>query len=242
MAARMFSPYKEPTPKASAGEMNEKTMTKLSLLCSLTGLAAIYVASMQVRPTMTPIASLNDDFVGTKVAISGQVIDSYEHQDGHLFLKLKDDSGGVVSVPIFAKVRSEMRESIELLDTVQVTGEVKLYRNELEVVPGRASDLRVVHAAPIKISSLSEGDAGRLVKVRGTIVEHQRVGQGSLILKLQEDGAQLSVFVPAWLVENGLPEVRVGSVVRVDGLLQLYNGGLELKLARASHLHVVEAA
>ena len=222
--------------------MNEKTMTKLSLLCSLTGLAAIYVTAIQVRPTMTPIASLNDDFVGTKVAISGHVIDSYEHQDGHLFLKLKDDSGGVVSVPIFARVRSEMRESIELLDTVQVTGEVKLYRNELEVLPERTSDVRVVHAAPIKISSLGVENAGRLVKVQGTIVEHERVGQESLILRLREDGAQLSVFIPAWLVEDGLPEVHVGCVVRVDGWLQLYNDKLELKLARASHLRVVEAS
>ncbi len=46
--------------------MDEKTMTKLSLLCSLTGLAAIYAVAMQVRPTMTPIASLDNEFVGLK--------------------------------------------------------------------------------------------------------------------------------------------------------------------------------
>ena len=222
--------------------MDEKTMTKLSLLCSLTGLGAIYVAAMQVRPTMTPIASLDNQFVGLKVAVSGQVVDSYEHTDGHLFLKLRDDSGSVVSVPVFARVRAELGEPIEFLDVVQVTGEVKLYKGELEVIPGGAGDLRVVHTAPIKLSSLSQERVDIPVKVQATIVEREIVGSGSMILTLQEDSSQLSVFVPAWIVENGLPELHVGNVVRVDGWLRLYNEELELKLGGPSHLRVVEAA
>ena len=222
--------------------MNEKTMTKLSLFCSLTGIAVIYAAAMQVRPMMTPIASLDNEFVGLKAVISGQVVDSYEHEDGHLFLKLRDDSGGMVSVPVFARVRAELGEPIELLDVVQVTGEVKLYRGELELIPERADDLRVVHTAPIKLSSLSRENAGIQVKVQGTVVEREIVGSGSLILTLREDGSQLPVFVPAWVVEDGLPELHVGNVVRVDGLLELYNGELELKLRGASHLQAIEAA
>jgi len=222
--------------------MDEKTMAKLSLLCSLTGLGAIYAAAMQVRPTMTPIASLDNQFVGLKVAVSGQVVDSYEHPDGHLFLKLRDDSGSVVSVPVFARVRAELGEPIEFLDIMQVTGEVKLYNGELEVIPGGAGDLRVVHTAPIKLSNLSQEKVDIPVKVQATIVEREIVGSGSMILTLQEDSSQLLVFVPAWIVENGLPELHVGNVVRVDGWLQLFNGELELKLGGPSHLRVVEAA
>lgn len=222
--------------------MDEKTMTKLSLLCSLTGIAAIYAAAMQSQPTITSIASLDNEFVGLKVVISGEVVDSHEHQDGHLFLKLKDDSGGTVSVPIFARTRSELNESIEFLDVVQVTGEVTLYQGELEVVPDGANNIRVVHTAPVKISSLSNDNVDVPVKVQGTIVEREIVGSGSMILTLREDGSQLPVFISAWVVEDGLPELHVGNVVRVDGRLQLYNGELELKLKEAGHLHVVEAA
>lgn len=220
--------------------MDEKFMMRLGLACSLTGLAAIYAATMQVRPAMTSIGSLDNQFVGLKVTVSGEVIDSYEHEDGHLFLKLRDDSCGVVSVPIFARVRSELGEPVELLDVVQVTGEVRLYRGELEVVPEGASDLRVVHTAPTKLSGLSEENIGTPVKVQGTIVKREIVGSGSLILTLQEDGGQLSVFVPAWVVEDGMPELHIGYVVRVDGELQLYNDELELRLGGASHLQVIE--
>jgi len=191
---------------------------------------------------MTPIASLDNQFVGLKVAVSGQVVDSYEHPDGHLFLKLRDDSGSVASVPVFARVRAELSEPIEFLDVVQVTGEVKLYKGEFEVIPGGAGDLRVVHTAPIKLSNLSRERGDIPVKVQATIVEREIVGSGSMILTLQEDGSQLSVFVPTWVVENGLPELHIGNVVRVDGWLKLYNGEFELKLGAPSHLRVVEAA
>lgn len=222
--------------------MEDKTIVRLSIICSLAGLATIYAAAASARPRITPIASLDNGFTGLKVAISGQVIDSREHRDGHLFLKLRDDSGGVISVPIFSRLRAEVGESIELLDVVEVTGEVVVYRGELEVVPERAGDVKVVHTAPVKLSSLSKENAGIPVKIQGTVVEREIVGGGSLILTLREDGGQLPVFIPSWIVDDGLPELHVGSVVRVDGWLQLYNGELELKVANASNLHVVEAA
>jgi DNA/RNA endonuclease YhcR with UshA esterase domain len=212
------------------------------LLCSLTGLAALYVAAANSRPAVTAIARLNHDFIGTRVMISGRVIDLRDHIDGHLFMKLKDDSGGVISVPIFASVRSQLNEHIELLDMVQVTGLVKEYKDELEVVPDKASDLRVVHAPATRISSLSEKQVGELVKVEGVVAERAIVGKGSLILTLRDDGGQLPVFVPASVVKDGFPEVHVGYTVRVDGWLQLYNDNMELQLKDASNIRIIEAA
>ena len=185
---------------------------------------------------------LNDDFIGTKVMISGRLIDLYEHIDGHLFMKLKDDSGGVISVPVFASVRSQLNEPIELLDVVQVTGLVKEYQDELEVIPDKASDLRIVHVPATRISSLSENQIGELVKVEGVVAERAIVGKGSLILTLRDDGGQLPVFVPASVVKDGFPEVHVGYTVRVDGWLQLYNDGMELQLNDASNIRIIEAA
>lgn len=224
------------------GAVSEKLITRLSLACSLTGLLSLYAAAIQMRPTVIPIASLNDEFLGLKVMISGQVIDLREHVDGHLFLKLKDESGGVMSVPVFAGVRSQLGEPIELLDAVQVTGLVKKYRDELEVIPDKASDLRIVHAPAARISSLNTEQIGELVKVEGIIIEREIVGKGSLILTLREDGHELPVFVPASVVKNGFPEVHVGYLVRIDGWLQLYNDQIELQLKSANHIRVIEAA
>jgi DNA/RNA endonuclease YhcR with UshA esterase domain len=222
--------------------MNDKTITRLGLLCSLTGLAAIYAGALSTRPRVTPISNLDNSFIGLRVTVSGQVVDLSTHQDGHIFLKLRDDSEGIVSVPIFSRLRAELDESIELLDIVEVTGEVTLYQGRLEVIPDCASDVRVVHTPPMRMSDLSEENAGVPVKVQGTVVEREIVGKGNLLLTLREDGGQLPAFIPYWVVEDGLPELHVGSTVRVDGWLQLYEGKLELKVVDASHLHLVEAA
>lgn len=224
------------------GEMDDKAMLKLSLICSLTGLAVVYAGALFTRPRISPIGSLDNNFVGLKVAVSGQVVDLREHQDGHLFLKLRDDSGGVVTVPIFSRVRAEMRESVELLDIVEVSGEVTLYRGELEVIPEGASDVKVVHTAPVKLSEISEENAGTPVKVQGTIVEREVADRGNLLLTLREDGGQITVFVPYWITDNGIPELRVGNTIRIDGWLQIYGGRLELRVTNASHLHLAEAS
>lgn len=222
--------------------MKERAITRLGLLCSLTGLVSLYVTAAQLRPAVTPIARLNDEFIGTKVMISGEVVGLREHRDGHLFLKVKDESGGVISVPVFARVRSKLNESIELLDVVQVTGEVGKYRDELQVVPNKASDLRIVHTPTARLSTIGKDDLGELVKIQAPVVEREIVGKGSLVLTLREDGSQLPVFVPASIVRDGFPEVHVGYVIRVGGYLQLYNDELELKLMNPAHIRVIEAA
>jgi len=219
-----------------------KIMTKMSLLCSIAGLAALYVGAVQVRPSVTAISKLDNDFLGLKVIVSGQVVDLRE-SNGHMFLKLKDDSGGLISVPIFSSIRSQLSGSIELLDVVQATGVVKEYNGELEVLPEKASDIVVVHSPCVAISALSEDDLGELVKVRGVIVEREIVGKGNLILTLREDGDWLPVFVSASMARNSnFPEVHVGYTVQITGWLQLYDNELELRLKDASSIKVVEAA
>lgn len=216
-------------------------MLRLSLVCSLAGLVAIYVAATSARPLITPIASLDNGFIGLSVTVSGQVVDSREHRDGHLFLKLRDDSGGVISVPIFSRLRAELGEPIELLDVLEVTGEVVLYQGELEIVPELASDVEVAHTAPVSLSSLSEENAGAMVKVQETMVELEQVDGGSVLLVLQGDDSQLHIFIPSRVADDGLPQLRVGDTVCVGGWLQMYNGELELKVVNASDLHIVEA-
>ncbi|MEM3421525.1 MAG: OB-fold nucleic acid binding domain-containing protein [Candidatus Hadarchaeum sp.] len=220
----------------------EVNTTKLSLICSLVGLVARYAAAVTVRPKITPIASLNESFIGLRVSVSGQVVDYRDHKEGHLFLKLKDKSGGLVNVPIFSRTRSQLEESIELLDIVEITGEVALYQGELEVIPEGAKDVKIVHTAPTKLSEIGKENAGAPVKVQGIISKREIVGSGNLVLTLENDGNRLPVFVPSWIAEDGLPEVHVGDTVRVDGWIQLYNGEVELKLTNASHLHLVEDA
>ncbi|MEM2192788.1 MAG: OB-fold nucleic acid binding domain-containing protein, partial [Candidatus Hadarchaeales archaeon] len=119
-------------------------MKRLSLLCSLMGIAMVYVAEASARPRVTQISAIDNTFVGTEAAVSGKVIDIRESRDGHLFLKIQDDSGGVISVPIFSKTRSELGEAIELLDIVEVRGEITVYNGELEILARSAKNIKII--------------------------------------------------------------------------------------------------
>jgi DNA/RNA endonuclease YhcR with UshA esterase domain len=220
--------------------VDDRAIVRLSLLCSIVGLAAVYGAALSARPRLTPIAAIDNDFIGARVVVSGQVVDLRSSDDGHLFLKLRDGSGGVVSVPIFSRIRSALREPIELLDFVQVRGEVKLYREEFEVVPAEAGDVQVVHTAPVSVSEISQDNVGNPVKVQGVVVERDIVGSGHLLLTLGEGDARLVVFVPGWIAGNGFPSVDLGDRIKVSGWLQLYKGALELRVTSPGCVQVLE--
>jgi DNA/RNA endonuclease YhcR with UshA esterase domain len=217
-------------------------ITKLGLLCSLAGLAAIYAGAVYVRPSVTPIAKIDNEFLGLKVIISGQVVDLRD-SNGHLFLKLRDNSGGVISVPIFSSTRSQLGDSIELLDEVQVTGEVGLYRGELQVVPEEAGDIIIVHSPCMGVASIGADLLGEPIRVVGVVEKREIVGRGNIILTLVEDGGQLAVFVPASVARSEqFPEVHVGYTVQASGWLQMYENELELRITGASNIKVIEAA
>lgn len=218
-------------------------MTRLSLICSVAGIAVLYVGGALMRPTLTPIAEVDNDSVGLKVMVSGRVTDLYEHPDGHLFLKIEDGSGDTISVPIFSRTRSDLGEQVRMLDRVQVVGEVELYNGTLEVVPGGAEDVSVVHTAPADVSEIDQNRLGKLVKVKGIVAFREEIGSGNLILILEGGGSRLKTFVPASVArKEGFPEVGVGDVVTVCGEIQMYRGELELEVKDAGNLEVLEAS
>ena len=221
--------------------MNENILTKVGLACSIVGLGILYVGAISVHPQPTPIASLDNSLIGVRVTISGEVVDLYEHPNGHLFLKLRDDSGEMIDVPIFSGVRAGLK-SIEFLDVVTVSGEVSTYRGRLEVVPEDAEDVKVTHTPPTKLSNITVENSGYPAKVQGTILNRREFSNGSILLTIHEDGSELPVFIPCWISNDKLAELDVGKTLRASGWLQLYKGKIELKVVSSSGLHLVEDA
>ncbi len=223
--------------------MADKTLTKLSLFCSIAGIVVLYAGTIQARPGLTPIASIDENMIGMNTMISGQVIDLHESYNGHLFVRVKDSSGGAITVPVFSSVRESLKDNIELLDNVRITGEVELYNNELELLPRAASDITVIHAPYTSITDIDNELLGELVKIRAEITERRIVGSGSLLLTLSEGNNTLVAFVPASVAnEEMFPEVHTGYTARVSGLLQEYDGELELKVEDPANIGIIEAS
>jgi len=219
--------------------MAKNRVTKLSLLSSLVGLATVYAVALSTSQRIVPIAKIDESFIGTRVTIAGQIVD-IQSSNGHLFLKVRDGSNDIITVPIFSSLASKLTSALGLLDHVEVRGSVSSYEGELEVVPSKPEDVRVVHTAPASILEVSEENVGQPLKVYGIISSREIVGAGNIILTLKENGAKLKVFVPS-KISGSMPEVHVGDEIMVGGWLQLYNDELELKVTSAVCVQKLEA-
>ncbi|MFN4133122.1 MAG: OB-fold nucleic acid binding domain-containing protein, partial [Candidatus Hadarchaeales archaeon] len=224
------------------GKMDEHLMKRLSLLCSVAGIAIVYAAGVTTRPRLTPISAIDNTFLGTEVTVSGCVVDLRESRDGHLFLKIQDSSGDIITTPIFSKTRSDLGETIDLLDILEVRGKVTIYNGELEILPSGARSIKVVHTAPASPSQLGVENVGKPAKVHGTISRKDVVGSGNLLLTLQENGAKLPLYIPRSIAQNGIPEIHTGDHIIASGWLQLYENDLELKITSSSGIRLLEAA
>lgn len=201
----------------------------------------IYFGSAK-RASLTPISQIDRDFVGLKVKISGQILNLAEHAEGHLFLKVKDGSSGVISVPIFEKINSNLEKRIELLDNIQIEGTVKEYNGELEVLPEKADGIQVIHSTPLEISKINKRMVGELAKIQGTIIRKRTVGKGSLLLKIKKNKGEIKVYIPSNVSNSGdLTTLQEGQLIQASGIIQIYKKKLELKVEEPYNLKVVGA-
>lgn len=200
-------------------------MKALILTCAVLGLLMTCAGLRSSEPRRLEAQELTGKMVGTQVLLSGRVMDLSEHPDGHLFLQVGEENR-TVSVPLFSRVRNGVR--VELLDWVEVRGKVQEWKGELEVVPGRAEDVRVRREPPRRAGEIGEEEVGKLVKVEGEVRRVARVGENCMLVTL--DG--LKLFLPFQL------QVEVGSRVVAAGRVQLYRGELELVVRRSSHLYL----
>lgn len=188
----------------------------------------MYAASLSMSTPRLAISQLNEEMVGSTVEVSGTVMDLYEHRDGHLFVKLQDESCGALTVPLFSDMRSGVGR-IEALDRLVVRGEVSVYKGELEVIPSSPGDVTVLRVPPMPLTELNENRYGTLVKVEGRITNISYLSGGQAIFTISGGGPSAKVFLPK-NVASGAPWLAEDMVVRVGGWYQLYNGEPEIKV------------
>ncbi|KXB06630.1 hypothetical protein AKJ51_03295 [candidate division MSBL1 archaeon SCGC-AAA382A20] len=223
--------------------LKNSKMIKLSLISSLTGMILLYAGAMQMRPKLTPISQVNKDFVGLKAKISGKVIDIQKHSNEHIFLKVKDQSGGVISIPLFKNLLSDLDKRIELLDRIQATGRIKKYQGDLELIPEKANDIQIVHTTPTELSKINNEKIGEKVKVRGFIKKKTQVGAGNLLLTICKKDESLKVFAPKNVTNYGnFSKIEEGKTIQVAGTVQIYENELELKISDSYNIKIVGAS
>jgi RecJ-like exonuclease len=121
--------------------MNEKKLMKISLIGTLAGFIVLYILIQTTGYSHTEIGDINKNYIGKVVNVTGKVSGLKIYEDGTFFtLTDKTDSIKVILWSDTIKLLEEKNiNASEITNnrTVQIVGEVELYKGELEIIPLR---------------------------------------------------------------------------------------------------------
>jgi len=134
-------------------KIKKNTLAYLCLLSSLLGIVLIYFAARSIQAAPTPISEITFEMVGRSVKTAGFISYRSNHANGHIFLTIEDD-GSKIQVPLFAGFASSFERNNKQHATtdelrrgalVEVEGLVGEYRGQLQVVPRKPDDLKILY-------------------------------------------------------------------------------------------------
>jgi len=130
-------------------QLKQNTLILVCLLCSVAGLVLIYLAATKIEPVPVKIENIDSGLVGRSVTIKGYVAYKSNHPAGHIFLTVSYNKTKI-QVPLFAGFVDKLTESDFPLDelkkgaNIMVTGLVGEYKGQLQVVPRKITDIKVL--------------------------------------------------------------------------------------------------
>lgn len=131
-------------------------VNKLVYVCvaaSAVGLAAIYILATMMEAEPIRIADIDFEMVGMSVKTAGYIAYRTDHKDGHIFLTI-EDGDSKIQVPLFSGfVSTYDRENSQLASSrdlrrgalIEVEGLVGEYKGQLQVVPRKADDIKILY-------------------------------------------------------------------------------------------------
>ena len=123
--------------------MDEKRLVKISVIGVSICLVALYIISAQGFSFNVKVGEIDRSFMGKTVNITGKITGMFTNK-GHIFFDLEDETGKVKVVlwddtVELLRINNVNVSKISNGETLNVIGEVQLYRGELEVIPIRGN-------------------------------------------------------------------------------------------------------
>lgn len=107
--------------------MEEKTLLKIALICSIVGVFIIFIFADRLEPSLINISGISQSLIDKDVKIRGTV-NSFRITSSVLMLDVRDETG-TIKVVAFDKEDFEADKS----QVIEVTGTVKEYQGVLEI-------------------------------------------------------------------------------------------------------------
>jgi DNA/RNA endonuclease YhcR with UshA esterase domain len=184
---------------------------------------------------LTLIEALDAGRAGEEVTVEGTVTGVSSFSGGFKFVL--HDGTGQIALVMWNAVYDDCWDAAEinLGATVRATGEVAQYEGELQLQPDFGADVKAIEGAAAwatarEIGSLSGSDEGQRVMIEGNVIRVEGRGSWAKVFIGDESGEVLVFIFQNVLdrIPNNTALGTPGSRVRVVGVVELYEGDLEV--------------
>ena len=184
---------------------------------------------------VTAINTMDNTLIGQTVTVRGRVVETHSFSAGFRFI-LNDGTGSIGLVLFDGRYREvEDQAALNLGAQVVVEAEVVEYNGALELQP--ASGEKVVVEQPGStasietraINTVSSADIGRLATIAGDVLRVEGFSAGVIVFVNDGTGElRVVIFNNVLNFVPGAPSLQAGARARVTGVIDEFNGVLEL--------------
>ena len=109
--------------------MKEKTLLKISLICTLVGLYVLFLINERISVNSKTIAEINSTLLEKDIKIKGEII-RLTQTEGLYLINIKDKSNKEITIVVFRDQELALKKG----DIINVEGVVKDYKGNLEII------------------------------------------------------------------------------------------------------------
>ncbi len=109
--------------------MKEKTLLKISLICALVGLYALFLINERISVDSKTIAEINSTLLEKDISVRGEIT-RVTQTDGLYLINIKDKSNKEITIVVFRDQELELKKG----NIVNVEGTIKDYKGNLEIL------------------------------------------------------------------------------------------------------------
>lgn len=194
---------------------------KIAVFGTLLGLAIMWFAATQMKPTEIQIGEIGETYNNAQVTIQGIVIDRKMNEDkGSLILEIADSSGSIPARSFGALAKFKELGNIpavgDLISTVGTVGVDAVYGTSLNLgLPHRLVILESPEPEEVKISRIKPSLTNTKVTVTGIVKYPPRFGKATV-----SDGVTdlIVLFDPRNLGQE-IPEFATGDGIEITGVV-----------------------
>lgn len=112
--------------------MQDKTLLKISVICSITGIIVLFLISDNISLSATDISKIQESELGKQIKIKGKV-DSLTDKENLMFLTISQEKIETISVVLFKNSDIAIKEG----DIIELTGTLEDYEGKREILANR---------------------------------------------------------------------------------------------------------